>query len=104
MFRTLKQSGKWEGKGRWGRKNRAYRETPSCSVEAEVETVAVEMEVTAVRKLQPPRYGSRCEVTAAVAVATPGPGTAEERQGRRRGGVVELERHVAWEETGLRRR
>jgi hypothetical protein len=48
MFRTLKQSGKWEGKGRWGRKNRAYRETPSCSVEAEVETVAMEMEVSAV--------------------------------------------------------
>jgi hypothetical protein len=73
-----------------GRKNRAYREIPSCSVEAEmpaeVETMAVEMEATTVWKLQPPSSGSRCAETAA---AAPGPGTTEERRGWRRGGVVE---------------
>jgi hypothetical protein len=73
-----------------GRKNRAYREIPSCSVEtevpAEVETMAVEMEATAVWKLQPPSSGSRCAETAA---AAPGPGMTEERRGWRRGGVVE---------------
>jgi hypothetical protein len=38
-----------------GRKNRAYRKIPTCTVEAEVpaevETMAVEMEATAVWKL-----------------------------------------------------